>query len=488
MSVRLEIKSLESKLTPLQITPEVTGCWEYLDMTLSYEIQNAFFMQVNSQNQWIREHWDGKQHLFSMKSGKFLTGLLPQVLDALQQFNVPVETIDYRPSYEKGEGHKLQGAEVRAYQLEALTELLTQKRGILFARPRSGKTLIEIMLVAKLDMYPVLSICQSIDVAKQTIDKFNMFLPGVEVGLIGDGECAIKPVTVATIQSLTAAYNLKDYIPAKKKERTPLEQKKAEIIELVETAKVVWVDECHHSASGTHEYILRNKVYSAEYIVGCSGTPFREDNTNLLMQGLLGPIVYEINYSKLIDAGFLVRPTIHMFKLPETVATAGDQYQTVYSKAIVNNKLRNDVISKVSVDLTNRDKSVMILVSKINHGKMLQKLIPGSKFSHGNSSDRLQLWHQLKVKKIKCLITTLGDEGVDIPSLDAVIIAAGGESAIKVYQRMRCLTPYDGKEHAIVVDFLDPYPYLKTHSKKRMKLYRQEPSFRVTTKEVPLTI
>ena len=46
------------------------------------------------------------------------------------------------------------------------------------------------------------------------------------------------------------------------------------------------------------------------------------------------------------------------------------------------------------------------------------------------------------------------------------------------------MTPHKNKNHAIVVDFMDPYKYLRRHSKKREKLYKSEPSFRITYKEV----
>ena len=129
----------------------------------------------------------------------------------------------------------------------------------------------------------------------------------------------------------------------------------------------------------------------------------------------------------------------------------------------------------------------MILVKQITHGNELKKMLPFAEFLHAKSKTRASLWHQLKVKQLLCLITTLGDEGVDIPSLDATIIAAGGESAIKAFQRMRCMTPYADKHHAIIVDFLDPYKYLRRHSNKRAKLYRGESSFRVTYKKVDET-
>lgn len=479
--IKLIIKSLGAKLVVLDNSyPYLTELWGYLDSFLSYEIHNNFFIKAMSGNSWVRDTWDGRKHLFNSQTGVFPTGLLPYVLEGLKQYNIPYDVEDLRPKYNCGTTIPTEDLLPRNYQEDAVKLAMDNKRGIIWARPRSGKTICEIMLVSRLAIFPVLSICQSIDIAKQTKEKFVKFLPSVKVGIIGDGECDIQDITITTIQSLAAAYDIQEKIPKKEQERTPMQQKKVLIQQLVESAKFVWVDECHHAVSNTHKFILQNKCYSAEYILGCSGTPFREDNTNLLMEGLLGPIIYEINYSRLINDGFLVQPTIHLIKIPKTLSISDDEpFATLYKQAITENDFRNDIISNIVSNLSKRGKSCMILVNKIKHGEELVKKIPGAKFSQAKSKDRASLWHQLRVKQLKVLITTLGDEGIDIPSLDATIIAAGGESAIKVFQRLRCLTPFKNKQHAIVVDFLDPYKYLRSHSKKRERLYRSEPSFKV---------
>ena len=484
---RLEIKSLGSKLIPLDMdAPGMVDVWTHLDAFLSYEIHNAFFIKATSTKSFIRDQWDGREHLFK-KNGTFLTGLLPEVIDTLAQYNIPYETIDHRPTY-TSTTPPLEFAphlDIREYQDDAVNECVSAKRGVIWARPRSGKTVMEVILVQRLNLFPVLSICQSIDVAKQTLRNFQEFLPDADVGIIGDGTCDIKPITIVTIQSLSSAYNIKEKIPKNELERTPSQQQKLDIQKLVEEAKMVWVDECHHAVSSTHKYILQNKIYSAEYILGCSGTPFREDNTNLLLTALIGPIIYEINYSKLIDETFLVRPTIHIVKLPKRPEIVdGSAYSTIYKQAITENEERNGIIARIVMDLVNRKKTCMILVNKVTHGKLLAKMIPSAEFSYSKTKDREQLWIRLRERTLPCLITTLGDEGVDIPSLDATIVAAGGKSAIKVFQRMRCMTPYPGKTHAIVVDFNDPYKYLSSHSKKREKLYKSEPSFVLNYKKV----
>lgn len=486
--LRLKITTIYSQLEVLSIEhPRLQELWDYLYESLSYEVQNSFFIKQSSQKTYIREYWDGHIRLFNVKSGKFLTGFLPYVKAALETYDIPYTEEDIRPIYERKPLPPTK-LEIRDYQQEALDEILKNKRGILFARPRSGKTIIEIMLHQTLGLTPHLSICQSLDIAHQTKLKFEKFLPGVKVGIIGDGEIDVQEITIATIQSVTSAYDEQyDIKKNEKKERPVKVEEKQKVRDLVEHAKVVWVDECHHAAAGTYKYILEHKVFAAEYIIGSSGTPYREDNTNKLLEGLLGPIIYEIGYSTLINHGFLVPPTIHLIKLPKDPVVGEKFYATVYKEGIVENKLRNDIIRRIAEDLNKRGKSCMILVSKINHGNMLQDLIAGSIFLHGTSNEREEIWEGLRNKEIMTLITTLGDEGVDIPNLDATIIAAGGESAIKVFQRLRCLTPYKQddyeKKHSIVVDFLDPYKYLKTHSNKRKKLYLSEPAFRVVIRK-----
>lgn len=489
VKARLELKTIMSQLVPLDPEDVVMQMvWSHLYEFLSYEIDNSFFIKASSSNSYIRDQWDGYSRLFSHTTGKFLTGLLPYVTEALKQFGVEYEVVDHRPVYSRGIELATPDIQLRDYQHAALQSILDEKRGIIFARPRSGKTIVEIMMVAKLGIFPVISVCQSIDIAKQTVEKFKQFLPEVEVGIVGDGLCDIKPVTVITIQSIMAAYNVKEKIPKKQMERFLQDTQKGRVQTLVETAKVVWADECHHCASATWKFVLQNKVYAAEYIIGCSGTPYREDNTNLLLEGLLGPIIYQIDYSTLIEESFLVPPTIHLIKLPVTVECDADEsYPAIYKKAIVENQVRNHVIASAAANLCNRGKSVMILVKQITHGNELKKMLPFAEFLHAKSKERASLWQQLKVKQLKCLITTLGDEGIDIPSLDVTIVAAGGESAIKAFQRLRCMTPFEGKKHAIIIDFLDPYKYLKRHSNKRAKIYKSERSFRITYKAVDKT-
>jgi superfamily II DNA or RNA helicase len=488
---RIVISPVCSQLIPLEPSRDI---FLYLYDLLSYDVQNSYFIKALSKKKYVQQQWDGKQHLFSKVSGKFLTGHLPLVLEALDSNSIPYEIEDLRPIYEKGKPLQLVDVEERDYQKEAVEAILKYKRGRIWARIRSGKTIMMIMTYAKLNISPFVIICQSIDIVYQTKEKFQKFLPQVPVGIVGDGQCDIQlnGVTITTIQSLASAFDKKYKLSRGEKKEKSFKNllNKKHVRELIRDTKFIWVDESHHIAQGNiYSDVLKN-IEKAEYVIGGSGTPFREDNTDLYTEGLIGPLIFEISYSDLIKGGFLVAPTIHLIKVPKNIESSKDDYSTIYKECVVENEYRNDIIKRVVENLISRNKSSMVLVSKIKHGKILQELISDSVFLQGDDDSdlRTKTFQDLRDKKLLCLITTLGDEGLDIQNLDAVVIASGGKSAIKAFQRLRCMTPYktetEEKTAAIVVDFIDPYKYLKTHSNKRKRLYKTEPLFKIVVKDV----
>jgi superfamily II DNA or RNA helicase len=151
--------------------------------------------------------------------------------------------------------------------------------------------------------------------------------------------------------------------------------------------------------------------------------------------------------------------------------------------AIVESRARNRAIAAQAGQWAAEGLSVLILVNQTAHGQELLELLPEAHFVHGGleSGVRRRCLEDLERKLRPILIaTTLADEGLDVPSLDAVILAGGGKSATRTYQRIgRTLRPAPGKTHARVLDFFDDLPYLRQHSQARLNLYRQEPCFQI---------
>src|SRR5205814_2338153 len=119
------------------------------------------------------------------------------------------------------------------------------------------------------------------------------------------------------------------------------------------------------------------------------------------------------------------------------------------------------------------------LVSQVAHGDELMQLLPEALFVQGAdvTERRREVFHDLeRKKKLIVIATTLADEGLDIPSLDAVILASAGKSETRALQRLgRALRPAPKKKHAFIIDFFDSAPYLKDHAQKRLELFQSEP-------------
>lgn len=428
--------------------------------------------------------WDGYKRLFRPKRQTFETGLLPRVLHILRGWKgVEVHLKDTRPSYGKPDPIPLRDITLRGFQEEVVKKMIEKKRLRIEAPPRSGKTVCAMAFYSKRPIGGMLFIVETLDLVVQTKRAFRKHLPTIDIGMIADGEATIgEDVTVATIQSVSRALSI-DYKLKKgeKKEKEATRERKVRIRKFVSEARIVVIDEAHHAAANTYVDLLK-RVYNAEYIIGMSGTPHREDNTELLIESVLGPLDFKVTRKDLIAKGYLVPIKIRFYKIPPTDSPT-EYYSSIYASNVVHYALRNHIIGEATSKLTSRNKSVVITVSQKNHGKIIQKVLASkdvpSTILYGEASKekRKEVLKKLNEKEILVVISTLLDEGVDIPTLDSVIVAAGDQSAIKVLQRMRCMTPAPGKTHGHVVDFLDQAKYLKDHSKKRLRTLQREPAF-----------
>lgn len=78
------------------------------------------------------------------------------------------------------------------------------------------------------------------------------------------------------------------------------------------------------------------------------------------------------------------------------------------------------------------------------------------------------------------IASSIFDQGIDLPKLDALILAGSGKSSSRALQRIgRVIRGAEGKTDAIVVDFIDRSPYLFEHSKRRYMIYKTEAAFQI---------
>lgn len=379
----------------------------------------------------------------------------------------------------------LEGISLRDYQSEGISSALAHHRGLIQVHTGGGKTEMMIGVCKYLfDRTPmnILLCVPTTNLLYQTYDR--MLKRGIDesdVSLLGDGNSidTSRRIVISTVQS---AYKRLD--------------SSEDYMTWLDSVDCLMMDEAHHSKCRTWSTLI-DRV-APEYLLGFTAEPFHKDKhhivSDLVLRGLIGPVIHRVTMDYLVAHGYLAKPCV----VAVDTYYNGNIYDIinwsiVNKSGIVNNSLRNTLIRDIASILINENKKPLLLVQQISHGQELAKLISKlgysvymmtggrsvSVFLDGRIIDKYVDHDNLVIKdfdegKIDALIgTSTLDEGVDIPSLSAVILAGGGKGRLKTIQKVgRSLRPKAGDNTTIVIDFRDRFNVVThSHFKKRKALY-----------------
>lgn len=424
--------------------------------------------------------WDGKHRYYNEMTRTIPSGLINFVEEALEDdVSVELEMLPI-PEVSRPSADLLTGITLRDYQLDAIERMLRAGRGVVRSPPRSGKTVMQAAMCKVLDV-PSLLLVDRVRLLEQHYKLFQSV--GIEdVVMIGGGHHDIGKHVIATVQTVYKG----------------LTEGRSWALELLRSRKLLLVDEAHHQVSRTYLEIA-NKC-DAPWRFGLSGTPFHDRGTklkpiDLWLVGATGPLIYDISSKYLRSKGYLADPKIYMGEVNEEKFWDND-FASAYRRGIVLNQKRNRMILSISKKLALDGRNTLLLVARIQHGERLLRSLhrngvrasftwSGSTVSTINATGNLvrerkthaRLMQEFSEGKIQVLIgSQVLDEGIDIPYVDAVIIAGGMKSPIKVIQRaFRGMTAHEGKLDTLIFDFIDnTHAYLKRHSKERIASYVAE--------------
>ncbi len=257
-------------------------------------------------------------------------------------------------------------------------------------------------------------------------------------------------------------------------------------------ANEVLVHNCHNGDATSFEQTFA-ACTNAFYRFGLTATPLMKGiESDIKLMCITGDVIYRITLKDLIDRGLLAQPYIKLVKIttPNLFKDPKGRtinYQSAYKYGVTENDRRNELVVQETLELAAAGETVLILISKINHGKRLQAMFKPythlkTRFIHGSKSDeeRDTALKELEAGKYNVLISsTITDEGVDIPNISAVVLAGGMKSTIKLYQRIgRAMRPKKGLNRCLVIDFVDlTNKHLAKHSMSRLEVFKSEPGF-----------
>ena len=389
-----------------------------------------------------------KKQVFSFKGKavwRFYTGLLPHVTQWCAEQGITVEVVGEEIRIKPQAKPFLKGITFREDQLKLIEAACAKQRGILVAPTGSGKTLVFLGIMSCYPKLNILVLSHTTTIISQTMDELRKF-GFSDVQQFGGGNQISKPskrIVVSTIQSFS---------------KLPKE-------DYIDYFDAVVVDECHSVAKQSSMYskVLGNLLAPLRF--GLSATPLKNDEAQLVYEGLIGPIIGRLTIKEASELEILAEPRLRLVKAkyPQELTTIW-KYQDTYEKIRENGKLVNGKRLKVGAytagitentarhkqianlvnEFSTKNQTVLVFVTQIEHGIQLQQEIENLlkykiPFVQGNTlqTERDKIKKQLLKKEIKACIATVSWElGLNIPTLSALILAGSGRSEKPLLQKI----------------------------------------------------
>lgn len=452
-----------------------------------------------------KAHWDGVTHLFKtyLRKGhechQVPTGLLQHVMRTVQEagHKVTWRACSVLPVADPaqtlcGRDVVLGGQPVTLwpyhYQLELVGALLKNRRAIVEAPTASGKSVVIAELLSRFPTARVLVSVPTQLLLHQLASSLEGAL-GEPVGRIGDGLHETEHrITVGIIKSLSVGAQAVEprgvVVPKKGKKLAPDPHLVHQFLKTVD----LWVaDEVHLATTDEYKAVSLVAV-NAVTRYGLSASLTRSKHDEKEFEGLFGPTVFSVSTSRLIQEGFLARPEIRLVTLqhePENILRARKQtFKQNYEEFVVQDpSVQGLIVRSVREALADNMGPVLVLVSEVEHGQVLQELLSRhwrTAFLHGDHSvtERQTVIKQMVSGEFSVLIgSTIFDVGVDIPELRTVILAGCGTDQARTKQRVGRglrLCARIGKKDCRIYDFIRPdVEYIKDHDAARAYFYEQ---------------
>ncbi len=355
---------------------------------------------------------------------------------------------------------------LRSYQEEALRKWIENNyRGVIALPTGSGKTVIGLAAIRELGV-PALIVVYTQDQVREWYDKIRKLttIPLRQVGMFYAGDKRIAEITISTYQSVYRNIHV-----------------------FKDRFSLLIVDEAHHLPADKFRVIAHRIM--APYRLGLSATPYREDGRHEELFTLIGGVIYEKRLEELAAEGYIAPYTIHLvrvdlakeekerylslkkkyerlsrgFKVEDLVKRAqmGDPLAvealrtlSEMRQLIALSRSKMEKIREIFEQEMKRGSRILVFTQYVGQAEALGKLL-GAPVLTGRDDDakRRMIFDLFKRGRYGGLIlTTIGDEGIDLPDAEVGIIASSTSSRRQLIQRLgRLLRPREGKSARLYI-------------------------------------
>lgn len=365
------------------------------------------------------------------------------------------------PEFQMLPWNKIPSVEMRYYQKESVDRLLSNPHSHIELGTGAGKSLV-IQHLIKATGLPTVVATPSASIARQLYEEALEFFGKKNVGLFGDGKKEIgKKILICVGKSLSMV-------------------KEPEQLEEFKKYQVFISDESHQLAADIFNYFTNTVLGHCQYRWFVSATQERNDGKDLILEGNIGPRVYEKGIRELQEEGYLAKISTMIFDID-----SDDDYSNSNNVVKMNQKhlYQNQKIAQIVADLSsqavNRGMPTLILIDEHAQEEILKNYMKVAyEYAHGGS-DVGQICKDFNDGRIMCVIgTSAVSTGTNFLPVRLTINWQANRAGTKVKQgpigRSTRIHKASGKTEAKIVDFrIRNVPMLARHANDRIRYYKE---------------
>lgn len=341
-------------------------------------------------------------------------------------------------------------------QNEASASVLREMRrhgGCILSLPTGyGKTTVALHVLCELGVKTLIVVHKEF-LMEQWREKIGEFIPNARVGRI-QGACIDvknKEIVIGMLQSLS----MKSYDA-----------------EIFETFGNTIIDEAHHVCTKTYSQLFQK--CNTRYVLGLSATLDRSDGLGYVLHWYMGDIGYETSRRQQTHVQVHVkRPTLALYETRFPQNRFGTANLAKAINELVQDTGRNELLLEEIERCNKEGRKTIVLTDRRQHCEDLYNECVLRGYDAGLYLGGMKP-HALKESEAKAVIIgtyTLAHEGLDIPSLDTIVLATPKTNIVQAVGRI--LRETTGKvNQPLIVDMVDGWGPFHRQYVKRHAYYR----------------
>lgn len=335
------------------------------------------------------------------------------------------------------------------FQNEALRKAVDAGHGILSLPCGFGKTTVSLAIACKLG-YRTMIVVHKEFLANQWRERIEQFCPGSTIGIVQRDKKEVDcDFIIAMLQSLSLKeYTFTDF----------------------DSVGTLIVDEAHHVCAKVFSQSLFKLC--PKHIFGLSATPNRKDGLTKVLHWFMGPTFFAVEREnqKQVDV-FPIDFKCKRYEDPPPCTRFGKLSLATMITELTELRLRNKLIIDTVKKVSNGTRQVLVLSDRRQHCEWLHEQFKEKSglYMGGMKEEELS---KSSEKQIIFATFSQAHEGLDIPSLDTVLLATPRSDIVQSIGRIMRETS-GKKNNPQIYDIVDHWSVFFAMFQKRKKVYIQ---------------